>query len=63
VGLSRKSTIGRIVDDALIGSVSGALFALSRGARILRVHDVAQTISAIKVWRSFAGEQIVNITV
>jgi dihydropteroate synthase len=63
VGLSRKSTIGRIVDDALIGSVSGALFALSKGARILRVHDVAQTISAIKVWRSFAGEHVVNFTV
>ena len=62
VGLSRKSTIGRIVDDALIGSVSGALFALSKGARILRVHDVAQTISAIKVWRSFTGEHVVNFT-
>lgn len=62
VGLSRKSTIGRIVDDPLIGSVSGALFALSKGARILRVHDVAQTISAIRVWRSFAGEHVVNFT-
>jgi dihydropteroate synthase len=60
VGLSRKSTIGKIVDDALIGSVSGALFALSKGASILRVHDVAQTISAIKVWRSFTGEHVVN---
>ena len=63
VGLSRKSTIKRIVDDALIGSVSGALFALNKGARILRVHDVAQTISAIKVWRSFTGEYVANITV
>jgi dihydropteroate synthase len=62
VGLSRKSTIGQIVDDSLIGSVSGALFALNKGARILRVHDVAQTISAIKVWRSFAGEHVVNFT-
>ena len=61
VGLSRKSTIGRITDDLLIGSVSGALFALNRGARILRVHDVAQTISAIRVWRSFAGEHVVNL--
>ena len=63
VGLSRKSTIGRIVDDSLIGSVSGALFALNKGARILRVHDVAQTIAAIKVWRSFAGEHVDNFTV
>ena len=63
VGLSRKSTIVRIVDDALIGSVSGALFALSKGAHILRVHDFAQTIAAIKVWRSFAGEHVVNFTV
>lgn len=60
VGLSRKSTIGRIVDDPLIGSISGALFALNKGARILRVHDVAQTTSAISVWRSFAGEHVVN---
>ena len=63
VGLSRKSTIARIADDSLIGSVSGALFALNKGARILRVHDVAQTIAAIKVWRSFAGEHVVNFTV
>ncbi|MBT5723848.1 MAG: dihydropteroate synthase, partial [Gammaproteobacteria bacterium] len=63
VGLSRKSTIGRIVDDSLIGSISGALFALSRGARILRVHDVAQTVSAIRVWQSFAGEDVVNFTI
>jgi len=63
VGLSRKSTIGMIVDDSLIGSVSGALFALSKGARILRVHDVAQTVSAIRVWRSFAGEHVVNSTI
>mgnify|MGYP006171173885 FL=1 len=63
VGLSRKSTIGRIADDPLIGSVSGALFALSKGARILRVHDVAQTITAIKVWQSFAGEHVVNFTI
>ena len=62
VGLSRKSTIVGIADDALIGSVSGALFALSKGARILRVHDVAQTISAIKVWRSFSGEYVANFT-
>jgi len=63
VGLSRKSTIGKIVDDSLIGSVSGALFALNMGARILRVHVVAQTIAAIKVWRSFAGEHVVNFPV
>jgi dihydropteroate synthase len=63
VGLSRKSTINRIVDDSLIGSVSGALFALSKGASILRVHDVAQTTKAIKVWRSFEGEHVVNSTV
>jgi dihydropteroate synthase len=62
VGLSRKSTIGKIVDDPLIGSISSALFALNKGARILRVHDVAQTISAITVWRSFAGEHVVNFT-
>ena len=57
VGLSRKSTIGKIVDDRLTGSLSGALAAVQRGARILRVHDVAETVAALRVWRSIEREQ------
>ena len=56
VGLSRKSTIGKIVDDRLAGSIGGALAALQRGAKVLRVHDVAETVAAVQVWRSIEEE-------
>ena len=49
VGLSRKSTIARITDDQLMGSVAGALLAIAGGVKIVRVHDVAETVSALKV--------------
>jgi dihydropteroate synthase len=53
-GLSRKSTIGAItgrgVDDRLAGSIASALAAAVRGARILRVHDVRETVDALAVW-------------
>ena len=56
VGTSRKSFIGRILGDAppserLGGSLATALFALSNGAKIVRVHDVRETASAIRVLR------------
>ena len=53
-GLSRKSMIGavtgRAVADRVAGSVAGAVLAAQAGARILRVHDVAETIDALKVF-------------
>lgn len=54
VGLSRKSTIGSIVgrDERLFGSVAGALIAVQRGASIVRVHDVAPTVDALRVSRA-----------
>jgi dihydropteroate synthase len=55
-GLSRKSTIGaitgRTVEQRMAGSVAAALFAAHQGAAILRVHDVAETVDALKVWRA-----------
>lgn len=52
-GLSRKSMIGavtgRTVDQRVFGSVAAALIAAQRGARILRVHDVAATRDALAV--------------
>jgi dihydropteroate synthase len=55
-GLSRKSMIGavtgRAVDDRLAGSLAAALAAVVQGARIVRVHDVAQTVDALKVWHA-----------
>ncbi|WP_284620057.1 dihydropteroate synthase [Aquabacterium humicola] len=56
VGWSRKSTLGaltgRTVDDRLAASVAAALAAVQRGARIVRVHDVAATVDALKVWQA-----------
>lgn len=53
-GLSRKSTIGHItgkpVEQRMAGSIGAALVAAANGARIVRVHDVAETIDALKVW-------------
>jgi dihydropteroate synthase len=56
VGLSRKSTIGtltgREVGDRTGGSIAAALAAVARGAAIVRVHDVRETVDALKVWRA-----------
>ena len=55
-GLSRKSMIGAIIDkpvtERLAGSLAAALVATGQGARILRVHDVAATVDALKVWQA-----------
>jgi len=60
VGVSRKSLIGRItgaVDPKRRGpgSLAAGLFAIGRGARILRVHDVMETVQAVRVWEAFAA--------
>lgn len=55
-GLSRKSMIGAVtgrpVEQRLAGSLAGALAAVARGALIVRVHDVAETVDALKVWQA-----------
>lgn len=55
-GLSRKSMIGAVtgktVENRTVGSVVGALLAAQNGAKILRVHDVAETADALKVWKA-----------
>ena len=55
-GLSRKSMLGaitgRVVEDRLAASLAAALAAVMYGARIVRVHDVAQTVDALKVWQA-----------
>ena len=55
-GISRKSMIGEIIgkpiERRLAGSLAGALAALAHGAKIVRVHDVAETVDAIKVWQT-----------
>jgi len=56
IGLSRKSMIGAVtgrpVEGRLPGSIAGALAAVAHGAKIVRVHDVAETVDALKVWRA-----------
>lgn len=54
-GLSRKATIGELTArsrpvERVHGSVAAHLIAAQRGARIVRVHDVAATVDALKVW-------------
>ncbi|CAM3457330.1 dihydropteroate synthase [Bordetella sputigena] len=56
VGVSRKSMIGhatgRDVRGRLPGSIAAALACVARGAAIVRVHDVAATVDALKVWQA-----------
>ena len=60
VGVSRKSFIGQLsgaedVKQRMAGSIAAGLYALSQGATILRVHDVAATIQAVRTWQRLAG--------
>ncbi len=52
-GLSRKSTLGKItgrdVDQRVPASIAAAVIAVTNGASIVRVHDVAETVDALKV--------------
>ena len=61
VGLSRKSMIASVLDRApaerLHASVGLAMIAVERGARILRVHDVAATVEALAMWRALPGSR------
>lgn len=56
LGWSRKSTLGaltgRPVSDRMASSVAAGLAAVHLGAKLLRVHDVAATVDALKVWRA-----------
>ncbi len=56
LGWSRKSTLGQItgrpVGERLAASIVAAVAAVVQGASIVRVHDVAETVDALKVWRA-----------
>ncbi|WP_374673910.1 dihydropteroate synthase [Ideonella sp.] len=56
VGWSRKGTLGQLTGRAagerLAASVGAALAAVAHGARIVRVHDVAATVDALKIWNA-----------
>ena len=59
IGASRKSFIGKIdgslSDDRIGGSIASALWSAAQGADILRVHDVSETVQALKVWEAMAN--------
>ena len=59
-GLSRKRFLGEItgreVGERLHASVAAAVLAAEYGARILRVHDVAATVDALKLWAAVAAQ-------
>ena len=59
-GLSRKRSLGEItgreVGERTYASVAAAVLAAEYGARILRVHDVAATVDALKVWAAVAAQ-------
>ena len=56
VGWSRKSSLGlltgRPTHERLAASLAAALASVQRGAQVVRVHDVAATVDALKVWRA-----------
>jgi dihydropteroate synthase len=59
-GWSRKGSLGQVtglpVDDRLAASVAAAVLAVERGARIVRVHDVRETVAALKVWAAMQDQ-------
>ena len=65
VGVSRKSFIGRVVAEPdparrLGGSLAAALFAVQRGASIVRVHNVCETVQALRMWHFLRDSRTVS---
>jgi dihydropteroate synthase len=62
IGWSRKSTLGTItgkpVHERQAASVAAALAAAQRGVRVLRVHDVAATVDALRIWQALESDPI-----
>jgi dihydropteroate synthase len=63
VGASRKRTIGALsgeapADHRLGGSIAFALKAVEQGAQLLRVHDVPETVQALRVWRGLRDQAL-----
>jgi dihydropteroate synthase len=63
LGASRKRTIGALsneapADERLGGSIAFALKAVEQGAQIVRVHDVPETVQALRVWRGLRDQAL-----
>ena len=58
-GWSRKSSLGAVsgldAPDRMVPSVAAAVLAVDRGAQIVRVHDVRETVAALRVWSAMAS--------
>lgn len=71
-GWSRKSSLGAVTQtslanaatldcqDRMVPSVAAAVLAVERGARVVRVHDVKETVQALKVWRAMQAATFSN---
>jgi dihydropteroate synthase len=62
LGWSRKSSIGTVsgipaAAERLVPSVTAAMLAVDRGAAVVRVHDVRDTVAALAVWRAMKAEE------
>jgi dihydropteroate synthase len=63
VGASRKRTIGALSNEApadqrLGGSLAFALKAIEQGVQIVRVHDVPETVQALRIWRGLRDQAL-----
>ena len=63
LGASRKRTIGALSNEApadqrLGGSIAFALKAVEQGAQLVRVHDVAETVQALRIWRGLRDQAL-----
>lgn len=58
-GISRKSMLGKLTgrdtNERVAPSIAAAILAADRGARIIRVHDVTETVDALKLWEAVQG--------
>jgi dihydropteroate synthase len=58
-GISRKSMLGKLTgrdtNERVAPSIAAAILAADRGARIIRVHDVQETVDSLKVWEAIEG--------
>ena len=48
------------VGDRLISSIAAAIMAVERGAKIVRTHDVSETMDAIKIWQAMREQELTS---
>ncbi|QXZ08264.1 dihydropteroate synthase [Comamonas sp. Y33R10-2] len=64
-GWSRKGSLGQAsglpLEERIVPSVAAALLAVERGARIVRVHDVKDTVAAISIWQAMHDQDAMKV--